>query len=169
MISVVFLSPIIAVQLEKYLEKRREVRVKKIRIFSALMSTRATPLAPLRIEALNLIDIEFYESSKIREAWKALLDNYADVPSDKNLPNFQQKLELHFQKREELNVDLLFEMAKDLGYHYDKVQLKKGCYIPQGHAELELDNAKIRQGFMEILSNKKAFPIAIINHNVEHE
>lgn len=77
MIGAVLLSPVIAVQVDKFLDRRNEKKTRKMQIFSTLMSTRATPLYPAHVEALNRIDIEFYSEQKITRAWKLLLDNFS--------------------------------------------------------------------------------------------
>lgn len=45
------------------------------------MTYRATFLAPNFVQALNLIDVEFTAKSEkpIRDAWKVLLDHFADL------------------------------------------------------------------------------------------
>jgi hypothetical protein len=78
-------SPLIAVQVTRYLDDRNEVQGRKLQIFNTLMATRAYTLAPAHVEALNRIDLEF--SSK-RAAEKAVLDiwlQYLDHLGDKNL------------------------------------------------------------------------------------
>ncbi len=41
MITAVFLGPIVAVRLTRYLDDRKEVRARKLEIFKTLMATRA--------------------------------------------------------------------------------------------------------------------------------
>ncbi|CAN7681562.1 DUF6680 family protein [Pseudomonas umsongensis] len=77
------LGPILAVQTQKYLERRQSQREQKMRIFSILMSTRATRLSPMHVEALNMIDLAFAGGARTRsstetevlEAWRDHLDH----------------------------------------------------------------------------------------------
>lgn len=55
-ITAIIVAPILAVQIQKFIESKKEKRARKIQIFKALMATRATPLSPLHVEALNMID-----------------------------------------------------------------------------------------------------------------
>ena len=66
-ILAIILGPILAVQVQKYIENKKETRNKKMQIFKALMATRATPLYPAHVEALNMIDIEFYNDKNVVE------------------------------------------------------------------------------------------------------
>ncbi len=59
MIGAVFLGPIVAVQLTRYLDNKKEIRERKLWVFKTLMATRASALSPHHVEALNRIDLEF--------------------------------------------------------------------------------------------------------------
>ncbi len=79
MIVAVILGPIVAVQVQKFIEKLRQSKLAKEAIFKTLMSTRGTLLSPLHVQALNLIDLEFYgqqeENRKVVDAWKLYRDH----------------------------------------------------------------------------------------------
>ena len=59
------LSPPIAIQVQKTIELATERRSAKRKIFHDLMATRATPVAPTHVQALNIIDLEFSPSSRL--------------------------------------------------------------------------------------------------------
>jgi len=65
-IVAIFLAPLFAVRVQKYIENNQEKRNRKLTLFRTLMKTRAFPLNPQHVEALNMIDIEFF---KIRKLW----------------------------------------------------------------------------------------------------
>jgi hypothetical protein len=75
MVLAVLLAPVVAIQVSVYLERRRERLGRRRDIFRTLMATRASRLAPTHVEALNMIDLEFYGKDQqlraVREAWKA--------------------------------------------------------------------------------------------------
>lgn len=60
MIAAVILGPILAVQVQKRIEKLREKWGRKNHLFQILMSTRASRLSPDHVQALNMIDLVFY-------------------------------------------------------------------------------------------------------------
>lgn len=73
------LSPLIAVQVTRYLDDKNEERGRKSKIFKTLMATRAYTLAPAHVEALNRIDLEFSSKRKTEKAvldvWQQYLDH----------------------------------------------------------------------------------------------
>jgi hypothetical protein len=113
-ILAVLLAPIIAIQVSTYIEKRRERRLRRFSVFRTLMTTRATKLSQAFVEALNMIDVEFYgndrKSKAVREDWKSLLDHLYD----KSLSG-----EAWAIKKEDLTSELLHKMALSLGNHFD--------------------------------------------------
>lgn len=162
-IFAILIAPVLAIQIQKFIEKRKETKTRKMQIFRALMATRATPLYPQHVEALNMIDIEFSENKKITEAWKLLLDNFANYPKDTKDQNYQTKLNSCMEKSSDLLVDLLYEMARSLNYSFDKVHLKRGAYIPKGHADYILDQEFIRRAFVGVLLGQVPIPIKVVN------
>jgi len=65
MISAVLTGPILAVQVQKFIESWREAKQRKIYIFKTLMATRGTTLSPRHVEALNIIDVPIGLAPKI--------------------------------------------------------------------------------------------------------
>lgn len=57
-IIALIIAPILALQIQKWLEKYREDRKRKLDIFKTLMSTRANRVSIEHVEALNMIDVE---------------------------------------------------------------------------------------------------------------
>ena len=59
-ILAIIIAPILAVQIQKFMDHRKEEKERKMHVFRTLMATRAAPLSPLHVEALNMIDIVFW-------------------------------------------------------------------------------------------------------------
>ncbi|MFQ6081945.1 MAG: DUF6680 family protein [Candidatus Aminicenantia bacterium] len=168
-IGAILIGPILAVQIQKFIESRKEKKNRKMQIFKTLMATRANPLSALHVEALNMIDIEFYDNKEIKEAWKLLLNNFANYPKDANAPDYQTKLDLCSQKSTELLADLLSKMAKSLGYDFDKEHIMRGAYIPQGHADIILDQEIIRRSLVGLFLGQVPIPVKIISEEEKEE
>ncbi len=155
-ILAVLLAPIIAIQVSTYIEKRRERRLRRFSVFRTLMTTRATKLSPTFVEALNMIDVEYYGNDKkskaVREAWKALLDHLYD----KSLSE-----EAWAIKKEDLTSELLHKMALSLGYHFDRVHIKRATYFPSDHGEIEEDHQLIRKGLRTLFSGERSLPMEV--------
>ena len=159
MIIAVIVGPIAAVQIEKYLERQREQRNRKLWIFSALMATRATRLSLVHVEALNRVEVEFYNDRNVMEARKVLLDAFESFPQDEKASDYSTRLEKAAEKSNDCLVKLLYQMSECLGYHFDEVHLKKGVYAPRGHAEVELQQYELRQLLLAVLKGSSPIPI----------
>lgn len=156
MIGAVLAGPIIAVQLTRFIDNRREIRERKLHVFKTLMATRAYCASPMHVEALNRIDLEFSNRHKKEKevvyAWK----EYLDLLGDKSVPRDQWDT-----KRIELLVDLLHKMAKVLNYEFDKTHIKNSAYAPVAHGDIENQQSAIRAGLIEILDGKKSIPVLV--------
>lgn len=102
MIIAVFLGPIIAIQLTRFLDNKKEERERKLGIFKTLMATRAYAASWEHVGALNRIDLEFKNNNQkektVIDAWKA----YHDLLGNKEMLSEQWNI-----KRIELLVELL--------------------------------------------------------------
>ncbi|GLX79662.1 hypothetical protein tinsulaeT_30020 [Thalassotalea insulae] len=158
MILSVFSGPIVAVQLTKYLDAKKEKRQRKLDIFKTLMATRSYSTSWDHVMTLNRIDLEFELSQPkekaVIEAWK----QYLDLLNDKTISSEQWGT-----KRIELFVDLLHKMALVLGYDFDKTHIKNSSYSPMAHGNIDNQQAKIREGIIEILEGKRFVPMKITN------
>jgi hypothetical protein len=154
-IAAIITGPIAALLIQKRLEERTAKRNRKIQIFHSLMANRASRLSAPWVQALNGIETEFYGATNVIEAWRVLVDHLNS--SDANDPAlFTRWLE----KLSDVINDLLFEMGKSLGYHFDKITLKRNAYYPRLWGEMELEQHAIRKKFLEVLDGKRRLPIA---------
>lgn len=175
-IVAILLSPIIALQVQRYIDFFRERKSRKMRIFEAIMTTRGERLSQYHVQSLNMIDIDFYgmkvlgfnwrtqKGKNVLNAWKAYLDHL----------NTTEKLEGNILenwvlKKDELFTDLLFEMSRAIGYDFDKVQLKRSIYTPRAHGDQILDIESIRQNLVQILEGKKPLPMRIVVDDETHQ
>jgi hypothetical protein len=152
MVFAVLVSPLLAVQADKYLSRKREEKQRKLDVFRTLMATRAAGLSPAHVDALNRIDIEFHDNARVSEAWKAYLDHL----NDRSLT-----LETWNARRLDFVADLLHAMSNSLGYNFDKTHLKRATYYPQGYGDIEQDQQSIRKGLVEVLGGQKSLPMSI--------
>lgn len=154
MISAVLAGPIIAVQLTRFLDERREIRERKLNIFKTLMATRAYSVSWAHVEALNRIDLEFEKNDPkerdVLDAWKA----YLDLLSSTNLSSEQWAT-----KRVDLIVELLHKMALVLNYDFDKTHIKNASYAPKVHGDIEAQQVALRLMIIELLEGKRGIPV----------
>lgn len=165
-IGAVILGPVLAVQAQKFLEIRRDRKRRRLHLFKVLMSTRGERLSREHVQALNMIDIEFYgrkvgntrfqtpKEKAVTNAWK----NYND---SLNRKADYANTELWTTESYSLFVRLLYEMSKALGYDYDEVQIKRDGYRPEAHANLENAQLDVLEGLAEVLKQRRSIPMAV--------
>lgn len=149
----ILVGPILAVGVDRLRQSRTDGKARKLGVFRSLMRTRRSRLDPEHVGALNLIDLEFYGRTGVMSAFKAYMDHLATP-----LPA-QEAQERYFEQREDLLVQLLHQMGRDLGYQFDKRDLEKLAYGPVAWAteqDMQRQNMVL---FHEILSGKRALPV----------
>ena len=133
--------PILAVVIGQYLQNRAEKRKDKMQIFRTLMTSRIYGWTVDSVHALNLIDVVFAKDTAVRGAWKNLLDAYSS----------SEESELMKQKRQNLNYNLLEEMAKNLGYKdritWESIQIP---YVPKGMIDQWEAQARSQQAYNDL-------------------
>ncbi|MGE0622003.1 MAG: DUF6680 family protein [Pseudomonadales bacterium] len=170
-IIAIVIGPIAAVQIEKYLEARREKTRRRMDVFRTLMLSRATTLAPDNVAALNSIDLIF-EGTKykpVRDKWRTLLSHFEDTPSDVNHPNFQQAMIVWTNRTNDLTGQLLQEMGNKLGYDFGDVDIKKAIYYPRAFGDQEAENRLIRAGAVRILTGQQQLQVRTIVDDEQYE
>ena len=154
----IVLGPIIAIQLEKFLEKQREIKGRKLAIFKTLMATRGSKLSTAHVEALNRIDLEFSNNRKYKkviDSWKEYFDNLCQRADS------TEQLTSWVNKNEELLTNMLYEMGKTLDYNFDKVLIKRNAYLPVGHERAEQEEQTLREGLIKIIKGEETLPISV--------
>jgi hypothetical protein len=166
-IAATVISPLLAIQTQKFIERYYQKKSLKIDIFKQLMATRSqnARLSSEHVRALNMIDLAFYgkikrgkakrsaSESNVLSSWKLyfahLNTSYPD--NDNTLGAIWN------QTSNNLFLDLLSEIAKDIGYDFERVQLQTAIYSPVAHGAIENDQLKIRQGVSCNILRRKCF------------
>ncbi len=157
------LGPVLAVQAQKWIERVQERNRRKSWVFNQLMATRASRLSPDHVQALNMIDLAFYgrrdfgksRATKtevaVTDAWHEYLDHLSTRTDEM----------VWGVRSDELFTNLLSAMAKDVGYSFDRVQLKKGAYSPVAHGEQEAHLQTQRQLLGEVLAGDRSIKMEV--------
>jgi hypothetical protein len=73
-ILAIVLGPLLAFEVQRRRDNRRERRQRKLEISRKLMMTLKAPLAPVHVDAINSIQVEFYAKKgpdkKVIDAWR---------------------------------------------------------------------------------------------------
>lgn len=102
-ILAIIISPLIASLISIHLTRSNDKKQEKIKILEKLMLTRLNSSTMDYVNALNLIDIVFYDSKNVRNEYKKLLkEYYTDKPDSSKI--YTRKLKL------------IESILKDIGY-----------------------------------------------------
>lgn len=138
------------------------------------MATRAARVSADHVQALNMIDLVFYgrqilgihrrskNETAVLDAWHEYLDHL-------NTKYEKENLSLWIAQGDELFVNLLFALAVDVGYRFDRVQLKKGAYSPIAHGELETEQQQVRKLAIELLSGVHPLKMEVTGFPIHEE
>lgn len=150
-------GPILAVQAQKWLERRRTIMDRRNFIFRTLMATRAARIAPNHVEALNAVPVEFYGNSRklkpIVDDWHAYIDTLVNAG--------QLEGQVLALARQNAFLNMLHKMSLYLGYSFSRSELEKDVYYPEGHKVIEDDQEVIRRGFARVLKGELSIPMAV--------
>ncbi len=153
-------SPLIALEVQKWLENRRASLDRKMSIFRKLMSTRATQLAPAHVEALNAIEVEFYSKSgpdkKVLDSWRLYINHLNSRAGE------GEALNRWVEKKNGLLVDLLYQIGQRLKYDIDKVAILNNAYHPKGFVEIETEQHALRKAALAVLSSERPIQATIV-------
>lgn len=166
------IGPIVAVQVQKAIERARDSRNQKSWVFHQLMATRAAQLSPQHVQALNMIDLAFYgkgpgrrskSAQKVLDQWKEYLDHLSDYA-------FRDRdLDAWITKAQDMQVDLLVYIGNDVGFSFDRVQLKKGSYNPEAHGRLEEEQNKLRRLAIDVLQGTTPLAMNVVGFPTDDE
>jgi len=149
-LAAIVFSPVIAVVITLWWEKRKVKHEAKYRVFIALMAHRKSyPISHERVNALNLIDTIFGDCPKVLAMWH----EYYSMLQRQN-PSPQEQVEQH-QKY----IELLSEMAGSLGFSNLKQTDIDKFYIPQAHMDQAQINAECQAEFLRVLKNTERLPV----------
>lgn len=171
LVTATLLGPVVAVQVQKWVERATEKRNRKLWIFHVLMATRAIRAGSNEhVQALNSIDLFFRGSTKkekkVRDAWQ----DYLDFLMQPLVPNMSEvDAKNHNERAMDFLSGLLEALGKALGYDFNKVQLKRGVYYPQGHADDASARANIRDNLVKVLKGEQPIHMAVVHFPVSEE
>jgi hypothetical protein len=139
----IVLSPVIAVIITIWFQKRQSKKGAKMRLFMELISTRdQLPIDYNYVLALNRIDVVFHEQKNILKLWHEYYD-LLSMPVSDNIT----------QQAAHKRIEMFSAMANHLGYgSLQQIELQK-YYQPKGHYNYYLQTAEIQQELLRVLKN----------------
>jgi hypothetical protein len=148
-----FSGPIAAVQAQKWIERRKERRDRKLWIFHTLMATRAARVSLDHVQALNMVDLAFNNSKTQKEktlieAWGLYRDHLNDSSG-----TTEAEVNAWMTRSEDFFIDFLYSISEALGFKFTKVELKRGIYSPRAHSDADFAQRFIRDNLVKVFGS----------------
>jgi len=168
------LGPVLAVQAQKAVERARERGSRKSWVFHQLMATRAARVSSEHVQALNMIDLAFYGQKifgihRRSKSEQSVIDAWREYHDHLNTKVDDDALRIWHINGDELFINMLFAMADDVGYKFDRVQLKKGSYSPIAHGELEDQQRALRKLAIDVLAGDTSLKMEVTSFPIHDE
>jgi hypothetical protein len=147
-------APVSALWVQRKIEEDKAIKDRRQAIFKALWVNRRRQFWIARVDALNMIDVEFIGEEKVLAAWRALFAHYGKEHqglTDNQISN----------EREELFATLVFEMGQVLKYGFDRTYVRDNIYRPKLHNDLDVMNLETQQLVNNLLKSD-ALPVRFV-------
>ncbi len=157
-------GPVLAVQAQKWVERATERRRQRYSLFSTLMITRGTIVAPEHVAALNSIDLVFAPSrlpwraktdAAVIESWRLYLQH---LNTESTYPSEAAwNIRTH-----DLFVVLLMTMARAVGFKAEQERVQR-AYLPKAHFNVEQARLKALDNAAKVLSGEQPIKMAVVD------
>jgi hypothetical protein len=127
---------------------RKVAHGRRFYIFRTLMSTRTIPTIREHVDALNLVEVDFYGVKSVEAAHRAYLSHLNITTSD---PKWNDK-------RLDLLAKLLRELSVEMKMPIGEIDIRNGGYAPGAWATRDM----IDRWTLRLTEGKEALPINIV-------
>ena len=147
------LGPILAVIITLWREGARDKYNRRLWVFRTLMATRKVPISNDHVNAVNMVEVDFYGCKSVDGAWKLYKDHLNTGPEDNAWR----------EKKENLLAKLLFEIGSVLRFDIPAIDILKGGYAPNGWAFRDSRQTGFLEYFYQLSEGQKAIPFVVFN------
>jgi hypothetical protein len=159
-------APMTALWVQRKGDDDRAAKARKEAIFRTLWTNRARPAYLARVDALNMIDVEFFGEQKIIDAWADLFAHFKTDYKAEGVTEAEQT-----RRRIEKYATLLYEISQSLGYTIGKTHIRDDIYRPEIHNEydeIELQTRRLTRDTLAALNKMDALPVRFMLQQKNH-
>lgn len=119
-----------------------------------------------------MIDLAFYgkgpgrrrkTAQRVLDQWKEYLDHLSDRDlRDRDSDGWASK-------GADLQVELLVAIGQDVGFIFDRVQLRKGAYNPEAHGRMEDEQNLVRRLAINVLEGRTPLSMNVASFPVDED
>lgn len=155
-VAAIIIGPIVAVWITRLNDERRDKKRRQYNVLHALMRTRAFSLHSDHVSALNLVQLEFYGLDDVDTAFRHYMGHLnSTVPPATDV----QANRTFADERQDRFYTLVQKMAAHLGLTFDKADLKRLSYAPQGWQDAEAQQKTLSARIIELLEFRRPLPV----------
>jgi hypothetical protein len=159
-VAAIIAAPITALWVQRMGDECRALRTRREAIFRTLWTNRARPAYIVRVDALNMIDVEFHGEQKVIEAWADLFAHFNTDFKTEGISDAEQA-----RRHKEKYATLLWEMGQLLGYKLSKTHIRDDVYRPDIHNEFDMMDLQTRRSTVSLLTaldSMEALPVRFV-------
>jgi hypothetical protein len=157
----IIVGPVLALLAQRVLDSWREDTKRRRQLYFTLMSTRHQLFSQAHLEALNSIDIVFKKNQRIRNAWKAVLDQASVKFDEKD----KAASDAWSERLLNLRVDLYQIIGQELGYQNTTDYIMRSIYSPKLVGDVEEEWHRVRRGLVQVL-DKGIIPVQLVEESL---
>lgn len=128
---------------------------------SALMATRKLAISNEHVNAVNLIEVDFYKCPSVDAAW----NTYKNHLNDRSKPEDDAWRD----KRDNLLARLLCEMGKVLKFEMPAIEIFQSGYAPEGWVYRDTRAGAIAEYIVALSTGKAVLPMNVLGFPVDEE
>jgi hypothetical protein len=147
-------APIAALWLQRNRDQKQALENRREQVFKALWVNRRRPFYLARVDALNMIDLEFFGEQKVLDAWADLFAHYVNKH-----PGLNENQVV--QEREDKFATLLYEMSQVVRYKFGKTHIRDNVYRPELHNKFDEIEFETRNRILDLLKTD-ALPVRFV-------
>ena len=146
------MGPIFAVMITFWREGRKEQTQRRFYIFRTLMATRRIAISREHVDALNLIEVDFYGRADVILAYQAYIRHLSTASTPEADTQWGNT-------RQDLLAKLLHQLSVEMKIPIGEIDLRNGGYSPSAWAKQDR-----REQFVDDLARgHAALPIHVVN------
>ena len=149
-----FLGPIIAIVITRWVDIRREDYKSKSDLFSTLMRSRIQPVSAEHVVAINLIPVVYKKHQKIIDSFNTFVE-HLNTKRSENYVEWDKK-------KEKLLFEILYQMSCILDINIRESDLNKP-YWPQAWADSQSHLLAMQEYQFKIATGKEVMKVEIVN------
>lgn len=153
-----FLGPVAAIAVSLWRDASTKKREQRLGVFRTLMATRRVGLSPEHVNALNLVEVDFYQCTGVQAAWREY-KNHLFKPDAVENDEWRKT-------KERLLSNLLSEMGKVLGYRIAAMDIYEKGYAPKGWVHREERQQEAIEYLHSLATGTGNLPIFIAGANL---